>query len=368
MEQIDKTEKEEDVKEQIHKSDIVFGRFLGKGFFGEVYEGTVPVRGRVAIKVFRQDPKESLEIWQSRKGKLLSEGQHLCRAEHDRVVRVFQLVEGLDGDDVCLIMEYCEGGSVGTLYKQGPLSIARTRDILLDVAHGLHAVHSRKILHRDIKPDNILLDAYGRAKLADFGVATTEIQDGFANRIGYIDHFPPETIRTGQTSVLSDIWGFGVTAYRILHGLTFYEGLKDQLQERVFKVAARGKLIQRLPWLPHVPHEWRKFIAKSLHDNTTRRHQSAIDLANNLAQLPISPAWECEYQPGNITWQWKSHRHYLVEWRWDEDGRHTWKASNLPIGEGGKKRNLGGTKDYVDVETAFLQLEEFFRNFSKSKG
>src|SRR5688500_4512922 len=105
---------------------------FARGHFGEVFEGNDPIHGRVAVKVFRREAGEPAGDWDRRKAELLSEGQRLKDAEHERIVRVFSVVADPSGDAVLLEMEYCAGGSLLDEYNSGPMRLARLRQVLFD--------------------------------------------------------------------------------------------------------------------------------------------------------------------------------------------------------------------------------------------
>jgi serine/threonine protein kinase len=144
----------------------------------------------------------------------------------------------------------------------------QTRDILLDAANGLAKVHSIGLLHRDIKPSNLMLAADGK-------------------RV--------------KGSVQSDVWAFGMTAYRLLHGRVFWE--QNRLSGRAL---SEGRLLNRLHWLEHIPLEWRKFVSNALHEDPVRRTASADELIAQLHKLPVLPDWSCTYSDASCIWVLKA--------------------------------------------------------------
>lgn len=282
-------------------ANLSIGKVLGKGHFGEVYLGHDQVLGKVAVKILRRTEEEQQKDWQIRKQNLLREGQHLKGAEHDNVVRVYQVLEKENTDVILLVMEECESGSLQSEFEAGPMCISRLRDFLTDVALGLQAVHKRNMIHRDIKPANILIDSRGRAKLGDFGLVTNDILFGYASIAGYIDHLAKEVledIHNPLTSIRSDVWAFGMTAYRLLHGQVFYSELPPPKE-----LIQKGNFAQKLPWLPHIPGQWRRFIRQAMHDDPYSRIQDASEILKKLEALPVNPDWKCDYCQDNIVWK-----------------------------------------------------------------
>ena len=191
------------------------GRKLGNGCFGEVFLCKDKVHGDVAAKVFRRDypNPETDAAWGQRKADLLTEGQRLKDADHENVVRVHYLVERADGNEIYLVMHLCDGGSLQNAFEKGPMSLADVRSIWTQASHGLRAVHDRGMIHRDVKPSNLFVNK-GIVKLGDFGLATDELVLGYASNRAYGDHAAHEIWSGAGTSVKSDIWALGMTAYR----------------------------------------------------------------------------------------------------------------------------------------------------------
>lgn len=328
---------------------------LGAGAFGEVYEGRDGVHGRVAVKVMSRSPTETAADWDVRKAGLLAEAQRLSAAEHRNVVRVHGLSESTGGDSIHLCMAYCPGGSLQSAYEQGPLSLDSVRKIATEITLGLAALHARGMLHRDIKPGNILLDAQGVALLGDFGLVTDRLLLGYGSAVGYSDHIAYEVWSTFLTSPKSDIWALGMTLYRLLHGQRWY--LADPLPRTTVPA---GGYANTLRWLPHVPSAWRRMIRKSLNDDTSLRFQSAQQLLNALSSLE-TPAWRVQVNSDSVRWELMTgERLKVVEWSWQSQRKHRWEAWSEPLGPTGRKKTLGGSATPQGARQTIKQLEEFF--------
>lgn len=333
---------------------------LGAGQFGTVYLAEDQLHGKVAVKLIARRPTELDPQWEERGEGLLSEGSRLKAAEHQNVVRVFDVRQTDDGNAVLLVMEYCAGGSCEQPYRAGPLPVHRVQSVMLDTALGLKAVHARGMLHRDIKPANILIAEGDRAKLGDFGLVTEARVHGYAKAAGYLDHLAFEFFKNRKTSERTDVWAFGMTTYRLLHGRAFYEAL-PQPQHSV----PRGRFGPKLPWLPHIPKSWRRYVRKTLHDDPSRRVQNADDLFAGLSKLPNSPSWECDYSAPQVRWS-RPHKNrlWLVEWDRPSQRKHAWRAVSLPISGHGPRRPLGGSSQpNMNRKEAQRELEEFFARY-----
>jgi eukaryotic-like serine/threonine-protein kinase len=340
-------------------SGLTFGQELGRGNFGVVYKGIDPIHGDVAIKVFFRQEDMSDAVWNDVKQRALEEGQRLKDAEHDRVARVFYLAEPEDKEEVWLIMDYYPDGCLRDHSKRGPMPLNVVRQYLTDTALGLQVLHDRGMIHRDIKPSNILIDHTGKARLADFGLVTNNIIQGYASAEGYMPHWAPEVLNDHVTSIRTDVWALGLSAYRLLHGETYFR----QQWGRGFKLidaTASGGIAQRLKWLPHVPASWQRFVRKALHDDPNQRYQNARELLNGLERMPIIPSWTCHCTPKKVVWErTKNDRHIVVQWTTLSDRKHEWIAQSHPLGTGRVVR-LGGSGGIVSKQTALRQMKNFF--------
>lgn len=149
---------------------------------------------------------KSATQWQARKTDLLREGQRLSQAAHPHVVQVRQLLKSPTEDELLLVMEYCPGGSLQKNFDAGPMRLGEVRRYATEIATGLHILHARGMLHRDIKPGNVLITKSGTAKLGDFGLVTDNLILGYGSAAGYLDHLAPE-VHTGSPTSPEPIFG-----------------------------------------------------------------------------------------------------------------------------------------------------------------
>lgn len=333
-------------------SFLNLGAQLGSGRFGIVHDGEHPVQGKVAVKMMERLNDESDTEWQRRKTDLLCEALNLKVAEHERVVRVFDVSHDADADRIYLTLERC-AGTLGDLYEDGPIEIAKLRSYLSDAASGLCGVHSNDIIHRDIKPSNILIGYDGRAKLGDFGLVTDRLILGYGSMGGYSAHIAHEVWRSRMTSKKSDIWAFGMTAYRLLLGRSFYDSMPAN-------DAREEGYADHLNWLPHVPKRWRAFVKKCLRDNPRQRFQSAEAMMSAIISLPIEPSWVCSYSSSKTEWRrQKGNREIIVTYYVHSPRKHVWSAMSKPLSGGGRIRTLASLTPSLPRRQALSEIENF---------
>jgi serine/threonine protein kinase len=347
-----------------YSSSLTVGRLLSSGGFGDVHEGVHQLHGKVAVKVLRRNDLESQEDWVARSGSLLSEAKNMKEAKHPNVVPVLDVLISSHDGSLAMVSELCESGSLEERYRNGPIGISEMRQILTGVCRGLDVIHARQLIHRDIKPGNVLCSKSGW-KIADFGLVTDDLVEGYGSSRGYTSHLAPEVFRDHITSARTDVYAVGMTAYRLLHGQAFC----DQIFERKFfcdaefdpqfvrDVILNGDLASRLPWLPHIPHEWRRVLRKALHSDSTQRFQSSMQFINRIGQLPIEPDWHCDYAITHASWRLhKNGRDILANLREHSPRKHTW--TGISIG-GRRTRKMGGSDLPGPRRQILPELENF---------
>lgn len=334
-------------------STLVVGPEIAHGHFGRVHSGHDGIRDKLAIKVLYQVPDETPEQWALRKSGLLKEGASLQKAKHTNVVPVYYICQSKSDDAIHLVMEYCEGGSFDKQYKRGPIAPNKILKAAREICHGLAALHQRGMLHRDIKPGNILIDGQGIAKLGDFGFVTDEIVEGYAIGAGYRDHLAPEFYADHISSIRTDLWALGMTLYRLLHGHEWYLSSPSPRYH-----VQNGGYADNLIWLPHIGKKWRRVIRKLLSDDPNDRPQSANALNRLLAEIEPTD-WECEINKDSIVWtRTIKVRKIIVTLSKVSQTKWSWNAVSHPVKNGRSKTLYQGNP--TSYRVADRELRKYF--------
>src|SRR6266496_2986302 len=189
---------------------------LGRGGMGFVYEAEHAVLGRkAALKTLLPDLTDDEEF----RKRFIAESQIVAALDHPSVIPIYDAGEA-DGV-VYIAMRYVGGGDLHQLLEAGPLGPERALMILEQVAGALDAAHSHELVHRDVKPANVLLEAGGRVYLTDFGIAKRTRSQGLTNPgffVGTLDYAAPEQIRGEAVGAAADIYAFGCLLFECLTG------------------------------------------------------------------------------------------------------------------------------------------------------
>lgn len=256
---------------------------LGEGGFGRTFLAEdQQVRRRVVLKVARGSTAEEA-------ARTLREARVVARLAHPRIVTVYDVEQV--GDQCILVLEHVAGGSLADRLRTGRVPPTDALRIAEDVLEALEAAHAEGVVHRDVKPANILLARDGRAKLADFGVARSLDASGTASGIsleganpGSLRYMAPEQVRGLPAEPRSDLYAVGVVLYEMLAGRPYLD-----FTGRV-EFDMRLAILQEEPALPlaGLPRPVNQLLEEALAKEPARRPESAASMRWRLAEAQRS--------------------------------------------------------------------------------
>lgn len=220
-----------------------------------------------------------------------SEARCLYGSRHPHVVPIYYACE--DSDRIYLAMPHYERGSLKAMINKRYLTMREVIKYATHFMSGLHNVHSKGLIHFDIKPDNLLLTDRGDAVISDFGLAKKANHVGFAEQDGfYMRTLPPEYFQQREYSSAFDIYQAGLTLYRLVNGNALFDeqfsiytqsGHFDRDQFR-FDVL-NERFPDRSRYVLHVPKKIRKVISKCLKSDPSQRYRSSTEVITDLAAV-----------------------------------------------------------------------------------
>ncbi|HEY6248058.1 MAG TPA: protein kinase [Pyrinomonadaceae bacterium] len=266
---------------------------LGKGGMGEVYLAQDTMLDRkVALKILRP----ALAADQDRMNRFVREAKLASALNHPNIITIHEIGE-IDGVHF-IATEFIEGETLTAQLQRDSLSLKSTLEISLQVASALDAAHRAGIVHRDIKPDNIMVREDGIVKVLDFGLvkltateasevdreAETKIQikTSFGIIMGTVAYMSPEQARGQDTDERTDIWSFGCVLYQML---THQQPFQGETMVDVWANIINGEPESILAYRSDTPAELERIVARAVRKERDERYQSAKELFNDLQQL-----------------------------------------------------------------------------------
>jgi len=259
---------------------------LGEGGMAVAYRGRDRVLGRtVAIKVMRPELSTDAEFL----ARFRREARASAGIVHEHIAAVYDT--GRDGPNHYIVMEYVEGESLRErLRREGPLPLAETLRIATETAEALEAAHAAGIVHRDIKPGNILLGNQGSVKVTDFGIARAMASSGHGETgrvVGSVSYVSPEQARGDAVGPQSDVYSLGVTLFEMLTGRPPFEA-NDRLAVLHKHIYDRPPLASDLR--SGLPEEVASVVGHCLEKDLSLRFASAREALSYLAVCPRTEA------------------------------------------------------------------------------
>lgn len=256
---------------------------IGAGGMSDVYKAKDLTLGRfVAIKVLKPEFSEDVGFVT----KFRTEAQSAAALQHPNIVNIYDV--GSENGLHYIVMEYVEGITLKTyIEKKGQLSFKEAVSIAIQVGRGIEAAHNNQIIHRDIKPQNIMISTEGKVKVMDFGIARAASSNTISSDVmGSVHYSSPEQARNGFVDGKSDIYSLGIVMYEMVTGRVPFDGdttvavAIQHLQEEMVKPSA---------YAPNLPISMEKIILKCTQKNPDRRYENMSALLSDLRKALVSP-------------------------------------------------------------------------------
>ncbi len=280
------------------KNGTVFaGRYeiierIGSGGMADVYKAhDQRLKRDVAIKVLKQSLSEDADFV----AKFRTEGEAAASLTNANVVSVYDV--GNVGSTYYIVMELIDGITLKDyIRRKGMLSSRETMAITAQVAVGLRAAHARHIVHRDIKPQNIILSRDGKVKVTDFGIArgvTDETRHGSNNELGSVHYIAPEQAKGQPCDERSDIYSLGIVMYEMITGRVPFD--KDT-QVAVALAHMNETMVPPSEINPDCPVALEQIIFRSTQKSKERRYHNCTELLQDLKIAVNNPSYNFEKQ------------------------------------------------------------------------
>ncbi len=264
---------------------------VGSGGMSEVYKAKCHKLNRlVAIKVL----KEEFSSDSGFVSKFKMEAQAAARLSHPNIVNVYDVID--EGKIHYIVMELIEGVTLkGYIARKEKLEIKESIGIAIQVAQGIAAAHEQNIVHRDIKPQNVIISMDGKVKVTDFGIARgVSTQTLTSAAMGSVHYISPEQARGGYSDARSDIYSLGITMYEMVTGRVPYEG------ENTVAIALAHLEEAMVPpsvYNPEIPVGLERIILKCTAKKPENRYGSANELIADLRKALVQPEGDFVQDP-----------------------------------------------------------------------
>ena len=253
---------------------------IGRGAMGVVYKGRDPLLDRVvAIKTIHAPAQLADRVRKSFLERFEREAKAAARISHPAIVTIFDV--GLQQDNPYLVMEYLPGETLADRLDRERIPLAAAVECARELASALGHAHKERIVHRDVKPANVLHAGEGRWKLADFGIA--RLPDSDLTQIGTFmgtpGYAPPEAIREGRYTVQADVFAWGAVFYELLCARVPYEGPDTETTNK-YVIRAEPPSPREID--PGVPEPLAEVAMRALAHDPVRRYANGADAAEAL--------------------------------------------------------------------------------------
>ncbi|MCR5784161.1 MAG: Stk1 family PASTA domain-containing Ser/Thr kinase [Eubacterium sp.] len=256
---------------------------IGTGGMSYVYKAKDHTLGRfVAIKVLKSEFANDENFLQ----KFRSEAQNAAALSHPNIVNIYDV--GATQEFNFIVMEYIEGITLKTyIEKKGQLSFKEAVSIAIQVGKGIEDAHKHHVIHRDIKPQNIMISTDGKVKVTDFGIARAASAETINSEVmGSVHYISPEQARNGFVDCKSDIYSLGIVMYEMVTGRVPFDA------DTAVAVAVshiQDEMVHPSAYAPDLPVSMEGIILKCAQKSPDRRYQNMEELLTDLKKALISP-------------------------------------------------------------------------------
>lgn len=256
---------------------------IGAGGMSDVYKAKDQVLGRfVAVKILKPEFAEDVNFVT----KFHTEAQSAAGLQHPNIVNIYDV--GSEEHVHFIVMEYVEGITLKTyIEKKGQLNYKEAISIAIQVARGIEAAHNNNIVHRDIKPQNIMISHEGKVKVTDFGIARAATSNTIHSDVmGSVHYTSPEQARNGFVDGKSDIYSLGIVMYEMVTGRVPFDG------DTTVSIAIQHlqeEMVAPSVYAPDLPISLEKIILKCTQKSQDRRYASMGDLLVDLKHALMEP-------------------------------------------------------------------------------
>ncbi len=256
---------------------------IGSGGMADVYKAKDHKLNRnVAVKVLKSEFRDD-KVFVS---KFRTEAQSAAGLAHGNIVNIYDV--GEESGINYIVMEFVDGITLKEYIKdQGRLSAKETTSITLQISAGLEAAHNNGIIHRDVKPQNIMISTDGKVKVADFGIArASTVNTMTSSAMGSVHYSSPEQARGGFSDERSDIYSLGITMYEMLTGHVPFNGdtaVAVALQHLQDEVPGPKEEV------PDIPYSLNQIVLKCTQKSPDRRYQNMAELIRDLRESLVNP-------------------------------------------------------------------------------
>ena len=256
---------------------------IGSGGMADVYKAKDHKLNRlVAVKVMKAEFSEDKSFI----AKFRKEAQAAAGLAHPNVVNVYDV--GEDNGIYYIVMELVQGITLKDyITRKGKLTVREATSIAIQVSLGLEAAHRSNIIHRDVKPQNIIISIDGKVKLSDFGIARAASSNTISSNVmGSVHYSSPEQVRGGYSDSKSDIYSLGITMYEMVTGRVPFDG--DTTVAIAIK-HLQEEIESPRKYVPDLPYSLEQIILKCTQKSVDRRYNSMTELIEDLKHSLLDP-------------------------------------------------------------------------------